>query len=45
VEVILILKHFPVFCSPRFMFLGFDRAVTVHDSARFARPCRFAAGI
>ena len=45
VEVILILKHFPVFCSLRFMFLGFDRAVTVHDSARFARPCRFAAGI
>jgi hypothetical protein len=25
--------------------LGFDRAVTVHDSARFARPCRFASAI
>src|SRR5215469_6565308 len=29
-ELILILKHFPVFCPSLFMFLGLNRAFTVH---------------
>jgi hypothetical protein len=31
----LILEHFPIFCLSVFTFF----AVTVHDSARCARPC------
>jgi len=45
VGLTLILKHFPIFCLSLFTFFGLDRAETVHDSARFARPCTFASGL
>ena len=29
-ETLLILKHFPIFCSPLFVVFGLNRAFTVH---------------
>ena len=44
-ELILILKHFPIFCPPLIMFFCLDRARTVQDRARFALPCRIACRV
>jgi hypothetical protein len=41
-ELLLILKHFPIFCRIYPWFLGLDRALTMHDAVDLLDRAQFS---